>query len=229
MRNRLLGLLWGVGAMVGGSWALAEQAEETPPPTAPGTSARNPGSAAYEQLIRDWPEVPREVAQKMVQKYGPPHEATPSLLVWNNTGPWKRSILYREEVKHNWPKPHTDVLEQFIDYRVPLDRFDEIVKFDGSVIAERTKGELSARCDKEEMNFLAVNLANDVASGRRSVEEARTFYTKTAMAAMKGEMSPYVQGFQFSLPKGGTADADMPAIKDMAKSLRQGRTPPPTR
>jgi hypothetical protein len=31
-------------------------------------------------------------------------------------------VLYRDEVPHNFPKPHTDVLEQFIDYRVPVDK-----------------------------------------------------------------------------------------------------------
>ncbi|MEX2153654.1 MAG: hypothetical protein WD825_09970 [Gemmatimonadaceae bacterium] len=56
---------------------------------------------------------------------------------------------------HSFPKPHTDLLEQFIDYRVPVDKYDELAAYDGSVIVERTKGEISARCDKEAMNFLA--------------------------------------------------------------------------
>lgn len=29
------------------------------------------------------------------------------------------TIVYRDEVPHNFPKPHTDVLELFVDYRVP--------------------------------------------------------------------------------------------------------------
>lgn len=88
-------------------------------------------------------------------------------------GPWKRTILYKEEIPHDFPKPHTDLLQQFIDYKTPVDKFDELATYDGSVIVERTKGEISARCDKEEMNFLALNLANDVATGNKTVEEAR--------------------------------------------------------
>jgi hypothetical protein len=41
-----------------------------------------------------------------------------------NTGLWKRTIVYRDEVPHNFPKPHTDVLEQFVDYKVPVGKFD---------------------------------------------------------------------------------------------------------
>jgi len=52
-----------------------------------------------------------------------------------------------EEIPHDFPKPHMDMLLQSIDYPVPPDKFDELAAYDGSVIAERTKGELAARCD----------------------------------------------------------------------------------
>lgn len=223
MSKTTVGILAAV--ILGGGFALShaqtDRPRTLPSPTVSPRTGGAPSAAAtnVDQLIRDWPDTPREVAQKMIQKYGPPHEATASKLVWHKTGPWKRTILSREEVKHNWPKPHTDVLEQVIDYRVPPDKFDDLAKYDGSVIAERTKGELSARCDKEEMNFLALNLANDVVTGKRSIEEARSFYTQTAVAAMKGETPEYVQGFRFQLPKGDTADPDKPAMKDMAKAM----------
>ena len=55
-------------------------------------------------------------------------------------------MLSRDEVPHAFPAPHTDFLEQFIDYRVPVEMFSKLAEYDGSVIAERTKGELSARC-----------------------------------------------------------------------------------
>ncbi len=62
-----------------------------------------------------------------------------------------------------------------------------MAQYDGSVIVERTKGEISTRCDEEEMNLLAINLANDVVTGKRSVEEARAFYAETMMAFMNGQ------------------------------------------
>ena len=36
------------------------------------------------------------------------------------------------------------------------------------VAAERTKGILSARCGKEQANFLAINLANEIVNGSMS-------------------------------------------------------------
>jgi hypothetical protein len=144
----------------------------------------------------------------MIRKYGAPDEATPRILRWHGNGGWKRSILYREEVPHNFPMPHTDLLEQVIDYRVPPDKFDELAAYDGSVIVERTKGELSARCDKEEMNLLALNLANDIVTEKRSVEEARQFYAQTAMAFKQGRKDPYTLRLQFQVPQSGTADPD---------------------
>jgi hypothetical protein len=97
-------------------------------------------------------------------------------------------------------------MEQFINYRVPPEKFDELAKYDGSVIVERTKGEISARCDKEGANFLALNLANDRAGQKerrrgaevlrreKSVDEARKFYAETAQAMMKGEKPPIRKG-----------------------------------
>lgn len=167
---------------------------------------------SVDAMIASWPATPQQVARKTIEKYGPPAEATPTMLVWHNNGPWKRTIVYRDEIPHDFPKPHTDLLEQFIDYQVPLGKYDDLARYDGSVIAERTKGELSARCDKEEMNFLALNLAHDVATGRRTVEDARRFYAETAMATMKGDMPPYVQRLQFDPSRGGTADPDKPMM-----------------
>jgi hypothetical protein len=107
--------------------------------------------------------------------------------------------------------PHTDMLYQAIDYRIDPSKADALLTYDGSVILERTKGEIAARCDKEEPNFLAINLSNDVATGKRSVEDARKFYAETMSAFMKeGKSNDYLTGFRFSVAKGGTGDPDKP-------------------
>ena len=165
-----------------------------------------------EDVIANWPTNPKRVAGEVMKKYGEPNEATPTMLVWHNNGPWKRTVLHVEEAPHLFPKPHTDMLQQFIDYKVPPEKFDEVAMYDGSVVAERTVGEMSARCDKEEMNFLALNLAHDVATGGKTVQEARDYYTRAVIDFVKGEMDPYVQKLQFDVPKGGTGDPDKTTI-----------------
>lgn len=172
-----------------------------------------PSVASWQTLTASWPAGTKEVIQKMVAKYGPPHEASSGSVVWHNNGPWKRTVIYREEVPHAFPMAHKDVMEQFINYRIPVAKTNDLLMYDGSVVPYRTNGELSARCDKEEANFLAINLAHDVATGRRTVDDARAFYAQ-AMKAMvlNGTLSPYMQGFIFPVPRGGTADQDRPAM-----------------
>lgn len=146
-----------------------------------------------EQVIRDWKETPQKAAHAMIKKYGQPQEVTEERLVWHDNGPWKRTEVINEEIDHRFPMPHKDALLQVIDYQVPADKFDELAAYDGSVIAERTRGELAARCDTEEANILALNLAHEVASGKRSVEDARRIYGEQIVAAAQGKPAPYTR------------------------------------
>jgi hypothetical protein len=180
-------------------------------------AAPSQASTKVRSATADWPAKPREAARMLAAKYGDPDEVTPSMLIWNARGPWKRTIVYREEVAHSFPKPHTDFLEQVIDYRVPTDKADDLAAYDGSVIIERTKGELSARCDKEELNMLALNLANDVATGAKDIEAARKAYAENAMAFLAGKKTPYTQALQFRRTAERTADPDQPFKPEMAR------------
>lgn len=164
-----------------------------------------------EQVITSWKATPKEVAQKMLAKYGTPQEVTANRLVWHNNGPWKITELVNEEIAHDFPVSHKDALYQAISYRVDASKADDVLQYDGSIVLERTKGEMGARCDKEEANFLAVNLAHDVATGKRSVEDARRFYAESMMAMMKeGKKNQYLEGFVFKTPSGDQGDRDKP-------------------
>ncbi len=48
-------------------------------------------SAMYKEIVSAWPAKSQEVANTIIAKYGPPDEATASMLVWHNKGPWKRT------------------------------------------------------------------------------------------------------------------------------------------
>ncbi len=171
-------------------------------------AADKPATEAADQVIADWPKTAKLAAQTMIAKYGQPHVAHATHLYWHKTGPWNYTIVYRDPIPHLFPMKHEDVLEQAIDYRVPPGKFDELATYDGSVIVRRTKGEMSAMCDKEEMNFLALNLANDIVTGKMRVDEARQTYGKIAMAFMAGDKHAYTQGLAFTPRSGATGDAD---------------------
>jgi hypothetical protein len=99
------------------------------------------------------------------------------------------------------------VIQQTIDYKVPVDKISQLAKFNGSLIVDRTKGELSSRSEKEEMNFLAFNLADKIIRGDLSVEEARREYTKSAEEFVMGSTNPMLSEFVFR-PQTNTADPD---------------------
>ncbi len=134
--------------------------------------------AQVEALIENWPDAPKMGARQMLEQYGLPNEATPTKLFWYHNGPWKRTQLTSDVVTHNFPSPHSDYLTQYIDYQVPIDKFDEIARFDGSCLVDRTAGEAAARCDSEAANVLTLNLMNDIVTGKTSVEEARKTYAE---------------------------------------------------
>ncbi len=161
-------------------------------------------------IISSWPAKTQEVATAVMAKYGAPNEITATMLVWHNNGPWKRTVIHKEPVQHNFPMPHLDLLEQFINYQVPEEQFDDLARYDGSVVVAKTVGEMSARCDKEGANFLAINLANDIAMGKKNVEEARSYYARAIKEMMQGKMDPYLEKLQFS-PMSNTKSPDQPA------------------
>ncbi len=178
-----------------------------------------PESAA--QTIENWPKAAKHTATQMIEKYGAPAEATPTQLTWFNNGPWKRTLVQKEETDHAFPMPHKDVMLQVVNYQIPEDKVDEFAAYDGSVTADRTRGELSARCDMEAANILALNLADEIATGKRSVEDARAFYPKAVMAHLEKKPTPYTQKLMFSA-KGSAADPDKTTISkaDLEKATQ---------
>ena len=159
------------------------------------------------QVIATWPEESQKAAEETMKKYGPPNGMTPGMLVWQNNGPWEKTIVSAEGWDHQFPMAHKDVLMNVVKYKVPLDQYDELARFDGSIIAFRTPGELAARCDKEENNILALNVAHEVVTGKRTVEDARQFVAQTLKDLQQGKTSTYTQGLMFE-PEQNTSDPD---------------------
>lgn len=172
--------------------------------------------ADVEAHLAGWKAKPKEAAMKLIQKYGPPQEMTANRMIWNNAGPWKFTELVNEEIPHDFPVPHVDFLYQAIPHKVVPADADELLAYDGSVILERTKGMMAARCDKEEPNFLAINLAHDIITKKRTVEDARKFYAESMMMLMKdGKPNDYQTGFKFQVATGDQGDKDTPAKMSM--------------
>jgi len=159
-----------------------------------------------------WSQASQMAATAMTEKYGMPAEMTATTAMWGPTGPWKRTVVYSTEVDHEFPAHHTDVMEQFVNYRVPPDMVDELAAYDGSVVVQRTNGEMSARCDLEAANLLALNLADQIVRGEQTVDGARAEYGRQIMAFKAGQPAPLAERLAFVPPANGTRDADRPLM-----------------
>ena len=160
------------------------------------------------EMLTAWPEEARESAQLVIDQYGEPHDATESELTWRDVGSWKRIVAQRAFWQHDFPAPHTDSVETFIDYLVPAEMFTPLAHFDGSVMVERTTGEVSARCHDEQANSLALNLMHDIVTGQRTVDGARDYYAKEFLDARRKQPTPYMEKLRFTSADGTAADPD---------------------
>jgi hypothetical protein len=165
-------------------------------------------------IIAGWPEQSREAAQIVIDQHGEPDEATATSLTWHKRGPWKRIVASKAYYDHNFPAPHIDAVESVIDYRVPPEKFTELAIFDGSVIVERTAGEVSARCHDEQANFLALNLMHDIVTGAKTAQQARDYYAKEFADYRRRKPTPYMEKLRFMPMNGAAADPDQRILSD---------------
>ncbi len=179
--------------------------------TEPGADSRVADQEA-KTIIAGWPAGPAKTAEKLIEHYGPPNEATPTKLFWYRTGPWSRIEVTADEVRHDFPASHTDYLTQYIDYPIKTEMAADLLAFDGSVMLDRTAGQLGARCSNEPYNTLTINLAVEIMAGQRTVENARCFYAETMSAFLMGRPAPYAEGLLHEPPAGETGDPDVPMI-----------------
>ena len=100
-----------------------------------------------------------------------------------------------------------------------------MAQFDGSVIPERTAGEVSARCHDEEANSLALNLMHDIVTGAKTAEEARAYYGKEFLDYRRKKPTPYMSGLR--VPTDANAsDPDTPIVTDddLKRATEEGKS-----
>jgi hypothetical protein len=164
-------------------------------------------AASVQSFVADWPEESRQAAERMLQKYGAPTEVTGSSLTWRDNRPFRETIVRREGPTHLFPLQHTEVLEQSIDYLVPARRVMDLHSFNGSIIIDRTKGTVTTRSHREELNVLNFNLMNEIVLGRLSPRDARQELSNYAASLEDGQVNQYMTTLHFMQMK-NTADPD---------------------
>lgn len=151
-----------------------------------------------ESVIEKWPAYSKAAAKALIVKYGEPDDFSAGALVWLNNAPWKKTVVYRDAPRREGVRAE-EILEQTISYQVPKKKAAALKRFDPRVTADRIRGELSSLSSSENLNFLALNLADEIVSGRRSADEARAFFLKTEELSRSGKSSSYLGGFRFEV------------------------------
>lgn len=172
----ITGAFVGTGLTVG--FAQSEM-REIPPPN--GEQVRIYGQRQIDRVLQQWEEGPAEKAREMIEQHGPPDEITRKRLIWEDAGPWKRTEIVNESIPHNFPKPHHDFLYQTVDYNVPEDKVEDVIRMSGSILIDRVKGEVTARCDDESANFLTMNLVHQIVEGKKNAKSGRDTYAETML------------------------------------------------
>lgn len=169
-----------------------------PAATALQSAIAKPGETP-ESIVKRWAPRSRNAAQLMLEKYGNPNQFDRNTLVWFNNGAWKRTIVHRNVSRRDPSGKNKDFLEQTVGYLVPADKVADLKRFSPMIEVSQTAGELTFASDSESRNRLALNLAEEIVTGKRGVADARAFFLKTTRLAASGKSSSYLDALQFEV------------------------------
>lgn len=148
-------------------------------------------------LAEHWSPPSADAARRLIDLYGAPDDAVPNKLTWHGKGPWRRIVVWNRPRVYRSPRDF-DLIMQTVKYPVTREQAAELVAFSGALVVNVDGGELSSRGSREEVNYLNLNLADEVLRGRKTVEEAQLVYRRVLDLTAAGKSSPYVSGLRFS-------------------------------
>jgi hypothetical protein len=153
--------------------------------------------ALADAAVGQWANTSSLAARLLIDKYGPPDEIHYGRLVWNHNGPWKRTIA--RDVRPTFVEgDDLGSVEQTVDYALTPGQENALASYTGHAFYDPHTGELSAHSDKEELNFLSMNVLDDVVRGRMDALQARDAYARVVSLEASGKSSPYLTGLRFT-------------------------------
>jgi len=173
------------------------RASKTTASGAPALSAESRMELA-ERVSAGWAESPRLAAKLMIDRYGVPDEVGSSRMIWHASGPWKRTVVRDLPRLYSGSRDaDLGVIEQTVAYDLSPGDVERLVPFSRRLSFDPARMEMSSRADREEVNFLRLNLADDVLQGRIGVPEAKETFDRVLSLDAAGKTTRYLQGLSF--------------------------------
>jgi hypothetical protein len=151
---------------------------------------------AADAVVARWSPPSAEAAKRLLDQYGLPDDASPNKLTWNGKGPWRRIVVSNHPRVYRSPRDF-DLVVQTVKYPLTREQAAELVAFSPALTVDVDRGELSSGASREEVNYLNLNLADEIARGRKSVAEAQTAYRRILDLSSAGKSSPYMTELRF--------------------------------
>ncbi|MBI3564891.1 MAG: hypothetical protein HY079_06835 [Elusimicrobia bacterium] len=129
-------------------------------------------------VIGGWHETSALAARRLVQKYGVPDEVH-----------YGRGYGRGEDM---------GVIEQTVDYPLDAAQAAAVGRFDPRVRYDAANAALSARSDREEVNVLRLNLADEIAGRGLDPAAAREEFARTLALEQAGKTSAAMLGLRFT-------------------------------
>lgn len=117
-------------------------------------------------------------ARKLVGVYGPPNEISERQAYWINTSPFSEIYVKNESIPHNFPTSHMDFVYSSIVVEVPKGKIATLAGVSGSIIIDRLKMQVTARCGNLIKNAITLGFVQDVVAGIVPVTGAKSEYAK---------------------------------------------------
>ena len=148
-------------------------------------------------VVKRWAAPSADIGQWLLDEYGLPDDVTLNRLTWDRRGPWKRTVVWNKTPIYR-STADLAVMQQTVDYRLSLKQAADLLAFNDGLEIDLARGELSSRARQEEINYLALNLADEIARGRKTVPQAQAAYARVVELTAAGKSSPYTGGLLFS-------------------------------
>jgi hypothetical protein len=141
-------------------------------------------------VVSRWAKPSASLGRQMIAEYGVPDDVTPERLTWNDKGHWKRTVVWNQKPVYR-SLSDLAVMEQTVDYRLLPAQIADLLAFSDLLTIDARRGELSSRSDRESTNFLNINLADEVARGLKTPQQAAVDARTILELASAGKSSPY--------------------------------------